>query len=79
MHRAGYPASHKTQSELQAPFLSVPHLIAREYELFIAREETGRPSLGLEGRNMSWPRAGDQWEEEGTWDMNSLQHEQAPG
>ena len=37
-------------SELQAPAPSVPHLIAREYELGRGRtagEETGRPSLGL--------------------------------
>lgn len=36
-------------------------------------------SLGLERGNVSWARAGDQQEEAGTWDMSSLQHEQAPG
>lgn len=38
-----------------------------------------RTDLGLEGGNVSWARAGDHWEEAGTWDMSSVQHEQALG
>lgn len=67
---------------MQASALRVPHVIAREYELgrgCAAGEETGRPSLGLEGGNVSLARAGDQQEEAGTWDVSSLQLEQAPG
>lgn len=70
------------ESELQAPSLSVPHLIARECELrraFTAGKGTERLSLGLEVGNVSWARAADQWEEAGTWDTSSLQHEQALG
>lgn len=60
----------------------MPHLIARLYELGRGRtagEETGTPSRGLEGGNVSWARAGDQQEEAGTWDLSSLQHKQALG